>query len=196
MQNKTIAELRADMAALINAAKMPGIPADERMIYVTTIQQIEALIERMTADERIPSHPTPPPPPPRKTPTTVSSATPPPPAARPRRTIEDADCIPIVEASLEGGTKRVKIEWGHGKADLLTEGEARSRFTSCLRDLAESRMAKVGRMADLRQYMSFSRARGYYAALTEFWGAPPTALQLAIAPLGRTKSEIFDMIRA
>lgn len=195
MPNKTLEDLLQERDQVLRASKLPGIPADEKLIYTQTIMAIDKAIEDKAAARRAPFVPD------------FASAPAPVPVpetvkghqfrqhAKPRNEPEDADCIPVVQADISNGTKRVRIEWGHGKADVLTEGDARSRFTTALRDLAESRMAKAERWNDLERYVSFQRAVAYYQALTEFWEAPPSAGQLGIAPLGKVRTEIFSRIQ-
>lgn len=204
MPNKTIEDLLRERDQVLAASKLPGIPTDERLIYTQTIMAIDKAIEAKKASARATTKPP-------SAPNAIPTPAPPIVAAEqgysnahgytpPRRQAqrpepEDAECVPIVQADISTGMKRVKIEWGHGKADILTEGEARSRFTTALRDLAESRMARMERWDDVERYVSFQRAVAYYEALTEFWEAQPSAGQLGIAPLGKVRTEIFSRIQ-
>lgn len=215
MPNKTLEQYQAEIEQLRAAMTLPGVKPDEAAIYSETIQKIEGRIIDMLRAAQVPvtgkQRPEAAAPPQAPaTPAIRPAATatdrkeePPIPVRviragidKPRHTSQQpaATDTPVLAAILTGSQKQVLIEWGHGKSDLLTEGEARSRFTTALRDLAESRMAKLGRYDDLTRYITFSRAIAYYRALTEFWAAPPTAQQLAIAPMGRLKQEIFEMI--
>lgn len=205
MPNKTIEDLLLERDQVLKASKIAGIPADERLIYAQTIMAIDKAIEAKKAAARTTTEP---PSAPKAIPTPAQPSVPAEPVysnahvyTPPRRQAqrpepEDAECVPIVQAEISTGMKRVKIEWGHGKADVLTEGEARSRFTTALRDLAESRMARMERWDDVERYVSFQRAVAYYEALTEFWEAPPSAGQLGIAPLGKVRTEIFSRIQS
>lgn len=195
-KNKTVEALRAEAALVQRALLIPGVPEDEKRIYSDTLIKINNEIAAKLAIQSSSNAPEPsvegasektihttviragitPP----RTPATASATPPPEP--------------PVISGGSGGAQKQVVIHWGEGASDLFTEGEARGRFTTALRDLAASRMAKIGRMNDIPQYTTFSRAVAYYRALTEFWATPPTAQQLAIAPLGRLKQEIFEMI--
>lgn len=197
MPNKTIEDLLQERDQVLSASKIPGIPDDEKLIYIQTIMAIDKVIEsKKAAARQAPFTPAPAQVPVLEPdPVTIAQhqfrRT-----ATPKPEPEDAECIPIVHADISTGMKRVKIEWGHGKADMLTEGEARSRFTTALRDLAETRMAKAERWNDVERYVSFQRAVAYYQALTEFWDAPPSAGQMGIAPLGKVRTEIFSRIQS
>lgn len=204
-KNKTVEQMRAEVDALSKAMLLSGVPDDEKKIYTDTIIKINKAIEAELQRQSGTSAPLPfrggdgggvstPIPttviragitPPRTAAATSNTPTAPPPPD-----------TPIIAAVITGATKQVVIHWGEGAYDVFTEGEARGRFTTAMRDLAASRMAKLGRMNDIPQYTTFSRAVAYYRALIEFWAAPPTAQQLAIAPLGRLKQEIFEMITA
>lgn len=207
-KNKTVEQMRAEVDALSKAMLLPGVPDDEKKIYTDTIIKINKAIEIELQQRQSgittpsPSGPGPvwveqggPVPP---IPTTVIRAG----IDRPRqaqqpvapRAATPPPETPVIAAVITGATKQVVIHWGEGAYDVFTEGEARGRFTTAMRDLSASRMARLGRMSDIPQYTTFSRAVAYYRALTEFWAAPPTAQQLAIAPMGRLKQEIFEMI--
>jgi len=97
-------------------------------------------------------------------------------------------------APLGGEPKKVRIQWGNGGIDTITEGMCRSRFTSALRDLAESTYAEKERYDDLRYYTTFHRACGYYRGLTALWGRQPTARDLGLGVLSRVRATIMDMI--
>lgn len=214
MQNKSLQQYQAEIEQLRAAMQIPGVPPDEAAIYANTIQKIEAKIIDL---HRAAPQPTAKELPATKPPSNsgegmgvgsnrAADTTPIPVRViragidKPRHSQPTAPAsdekphIPVLAAVLTGGLKQVLIEWGHGKSDLLTEGEARSRFTTALRDLSESRMAKLERYDDLARYITFSRAVAYYRVLIEFWLSPPTPRQLAINPLSRVRETIFDMI--
>jgi len=90
--------------------------------------------------------------------------------------------------------RKVKIAWEEGKTETLMEGQVRSRFVTTLRDLVNSRHAAEERWDALAQYVSFSRAVTYYRALRIFWSGDPSAAQLRIQLVGKTKETIFHMI--
>lgn len=202
-KNKTVEQMRAEVDALSKAMLLPGVPDDEKKIYTDTIIKINKAIEAELQRQSGPPSPLPfrgvdggvvstP------IPTTVIRAG----IDRPRHAKQPVAPkaappppeTPVIAAVITGSTKQVVIHWGEGAYDVFTEGEARGRFTTAMRDISASRMARLGRMSDIPQYTTFSRAVAYYRALTEFWAAPPTAQQLAIAPMGRLKQEIFEMI--
>lgn len=219
MPNKTIEQYQAEIEQLSRAAALPGVPEEEKAIYAETIRRIEGkIIELHRAAPATPA-PAATAPPPQK-PTPRKEELPPIPITvikagqassrgnsnqQENAHITAIKPIPTMGAGAGGGAriagviiadrKTVVIDWGHGRTDTLTEGEARGRFTTSLRDLAESRMARRGRMEDIRQYVTFDRAVAYYRALTEFWLSAPTPQQLEIWPLGKIRSEIFEMIQ-
>lgn len=212
MHNKTLEQYTAEKRQLSSAMELPGVTEAERNIYAETIQRIHRAIEAMRQPAALPA------PQPRIAATTgaprqegqpipirkIRADAPlmghaplasnpatfaPPPA--PDRVGQEA---PVIVADLTGNKKLVTIQWGYGKTEILTEGEARSRFTTCMRDLAGSRMARIGRLIELRTYITFSRATAYYRALAEFWSAAPTAAQLELTPMSDIRRRIFEMI--
>jgi len=155
---------------------MPSVPA-----FTTPRQEGQPIpIRKIRADAPVMGH----------APLASNSATFTPPPAQ-DRVGQDA---PVIVADLTGNKKLVTIQWGYGKIEVLTEGEARSRFTTCMRDLAGSRMARIGRLIELRTYITFSRATAYYRALAEFWNAAPTAAQLELTPMSEVRRRVFEMI--
>lgn len=92
------------------------------------------------------------------------------------------------------GPVKVIIEWASGDVDELTEGECRSRFTSALRDLAESRYVAEGRWHDLPRYQTFANAVAYYRGLTLIRRQAPTARELGLGALGAVRSKVFGMV--
>lgn len=193
-REKTVTEYQAEIIQLQKAADLPGVDAAERKIYFDTIRRIESKIATITA--RLNTTPAPPANP------VVSHNDPIPirvikPAPKPLRAIPvatDPDNIPVISATITAATPSVTIIWGPDDSDTVTEGEARSRFTTALRDLADSRLVKIGRIDAISSYITFHRAVAYYRALIEFWGEPPTAQQLAIAPLKGVRGFVFEKI--
>lgn len=190
---KTIDQYEAEIAKIRQAAILPGVTADEQRIYDATILRIQRIIDaaKLTKPAEIKR--------PRQIvdaqgdPVRTELPGPPAPRAAVRRAQASA-ASPAISAPISAEMKRVEIDWGHGKVETLTEGECRGRFTTALRDLAKSRMARLERFDDIGQYIMFDRACGYYRGLIEFWGEPPTAFQLDMHPLGRVKTIIFNMV--
>lgn len=219
MPNKTIEQYQAEIDALRRAAAIPGVPDDEKAIYAETIRRIESkIIDLHRAAPAAPAPTATPPQQPKPTPRkeelppipiTVIKAGQRREASRPSQPDNAPIAANTPPSPLGGGAgggariagvivadrKTVLIDWGAGRTDTLTEGEARGRFTTALRDLAESRMVRLGRLEDIRQYITFDRAVTYYRALTEFWLSPPTPQQLQIWPLSKVRSEIFELIQ-
>lgn len=193
---KTVEQMRAEIETIEKAMRLPGVPDDEKQIYAATIAKIQTAIAASETAKPFPAG------------GVVSNVTETPiPITKIRAGIDKprthgADLrkgnpypdSPVIAAVVTSGAKNVVIHWGEGAYDVFTEGEARGRFTTALRDLTESRMARLGRWDDLPQYTTFGRAVAYYRALIEFWNAPPTAQQLAIAPLKGNKAIIFERI--
>lgn len=197
-REKTVAEYQAEILQLQKAAALPGVDAAERKIYIDTIRRIEAKIANIISTSK------------------AASAAPPALPPEPVKSGSDQGPIPIriikpgsksitpqapagaettvVTANIIAATPLVTIVWDQSHSDTLTEGEIRSRFTTALRDLAESRLVKIGRIDAIQSYITFQRAVVYYRALMEFWGEPPTAQQLAIAPLKGTRAIVFEKI--
>lgn len=193
-QPKSVSDLRAQLDTLTKALANPTATTEEKQIYSDTIIKIQNKIGELTSTRAPEPPPGQQPPIPIRVikaglalqlpnPATISAQ----PGTQPR-------IVNQVEATTAAGSPLVRIDWGYGQIDHLTEGEARSRFTTCLRDLSESRLAAQGRLADLPQYRSFARGVAYYQALTHFWSAPPTALQLNISTKSPLKKAIFEMI--
>lgn len=204
--------MQAEIASLQKAMQLPGVPDDERQIYAATISRIQSAIDAAkqikppAPSERATTSPLPfrggdgggvSPDGGATIPITKIRAG----IDKPRMHGADLrkgnpypDDRPVIAAVISGGAKQIVIHWGEGAYDVFTEGEARGRLTTALRDLTESRMARLGRWDDLQQYTTFGRAVAYYRAMIEFWNAPPTAQQLAIAPLKGAKAEIFERI--
>lgn len=200
--------MQAEIEVLEKAMQLPGVPDDERKILAATIDRIKAAIEASQQMQQTTTSE------PASTihsqfnervipqddgaiPVTKIRAGANPPrmhGADLQKGNPYPDDRPVIAAMVTAGAKQVVIHWGEGAYDIFTEGEARGRLTTALRDLTESRMARLGRWDDLQQYTTFGRAVAYYRAMIEFWNAPPTAQQLAIAPLKGAKAEIFERI--
>lgn len=187
MKNEQILKLEKALA-------VKGLPADERELFEATLRKLRAEVPEQIMKANLP----------RPQPVQAfqaivqepiaQSA----PAAPKRRPIYDHEDMPTVtvEAVTGPGKPKVTIVWqDEGRtAETVTEGEARSRFTSCLRDLRNSKRAQQERWDDLALTIGFYRLCTYYKALTAFWGAPPSPQQLEINPLGRVSAHIFNMI--
>lgn len=195
-REKTVAEYQTEIAQLQKAAELPGVDAAERKIYLDTIRRIESKIAAVRAR----SNTTPPPAPPANPaahandPIPIRVIKPVPQNLRAIPVATEPDNIPVISATITATTPSVTIIWGPDHSDTMTEGEARSRFTTALRDLVESRLVKIGRIEAIQSYITFHRAVAYYRALIEFWGEPPTAQQLAIAPLKGMRGFVFEKI--
>lgn len=194
---KTLSEYQDELAKLQKALKSPNIDAAEKRIYEDTISRIRSAMQSITSRQA-----------PAAGRTTAA-------ANKPERdgmivttkikagitplrmntntVAADAE-TPVITADITGGNRLVTIQWNSEASDTFTEGEVRSRFTTALRDLAESRLAKQGRFSDIPQYIIFQRAVAYYQALSIFWGSAPTAAQLNLTPLSRVKQTIFELI--
>lgn len=209
MPDKTLEQYQRQIDALRKALALPNLPDDERRIHEDTIRKIQ---DRIAAMEAAPA-PQPPaqrhsaPTERRSYPKTAGQDSQPAQrvtfrtivAGKPEETtVTPAQPVdsPMIYAASERATRTVTIDWGHGRADNLTEGECRGRFTTALRDLANSRLARQGRMRDIPAYLTFQRAVAYYHGLCLLWGHTPSPLELEIHPLGRKKAEIFEMIAA
>lgn len=184
-QPKTLESLEAELKKLNKALALPNIDEGERNIYRSAIAEIEKRISRLQAQPEQPTAPEPPQPIPVAVRRPVKTPIPSGAAAEPVS----------ITAVATGGARTVEINWGNNNRDILTEGDARSRFTTALRDLAHSRMARMGRFEDITQYITFDRACAYYRALSVFWGSPPTPAQLQIVALSAERRQIFKMIQ-
>jgi hypothetical protein len=101
-----------------------------------------------------------------------------------------------VTANLAAQKPTVTITWSDSTISTHTEGDARSKFTSLLRDLDNSTLAEQSRFDFMRTYRTYDRAKAYYKALAAFWSHNPTARELELTPLSTRKSTIFNMIVA
>lgn len=172
---------------LEKALAVKGLPADERELFEATLRKLRAEAPEQIMKANLPRQQL------VQEPSEQTA-----PAAPRRRPIYDHEDMPTVtvEAVTGPGKPKVTIVWqDEGRtAETVTEGEARSRFTSCLRDLRNSKRAQQERWDDLALTIGFYRLCTYYKALTAFWGAPPTPKQLEITPLGGVSTHIFNMI--
>jgi hypothetical protein len=202
------------ISTLRRALSLPNLPADEAGLHRETIARIQKKIEaldshkppaappaaaqpqRRAATEPIvvydrPAAPTP----------TASAATKPPASAghRQAKPVYDPEDVPeiTVEApAMPGGARRAKVVWQDDDrtTEYLTEGEARSRFTSYLRDCADGKRAQQERWDDVKQSLCFYRLCTYYRVLSAFWGTAPTPQQLEIAPLRGSRATVFSLL--
>ena len=179
---------------LEKALAVKGLPSDERELFEATLRKLRAEVPETIQAANLPRQQ----PAIAFQPIVQEPAAQPAPAAPKRRPIYDHEDMPTVtvEAGPGPGKSKVTIVWqDEGRtAETVTEGEARSRFTSCLRDLRNSKRAQQERWDDLALTIGFYRLCTYYKALTAFWGAPPTPKQLEITPLGGVSTHIFNMI--
>ncbi|TXH45504.1 MAG: hypothetical protein E6Q97_31525 [Desulfurellales bacterium] len=186
--------------------QLPGVPADEKRLYEATIRRIESELQQATSVQQ----------PEKKAPAAKINAveivledyssgeqfanvpTSIPTRAKKNTQVFDCEDMPeiTIEAATAPGPRRVKVVWQDDDRteEYLTEGEARSRFCSYLRDVSESRRAEQERWADVKCSLSFYRLCTYYQVLTAFWGEPPTPKQLDIAPLNAAKKTVFEML--
>jgi len=187
--NKTKSELLNDLLQMRQALEIQGLDEAEKKIYRSTISKIQAQLKNCEE------------PPPASKGTlhtlrpaaSVHSSTPENQAITPQHDPERRE-MGVIIAIASGQQKRVMIKW---KADsvILSEGETRSRFTTALRDLANSRYAQQQRWQDVQLYVTYARACTYYLALMEFWQEAPTPQQLALSSMSAKRQRIFEMIR-
>ena len=114
------------------------------------------------------------------------------------RTANTSDSVAtevFVIAEIGKGGKVATIQWADGSTSTLSEGTARSRFSSALRDLCESTYAQQDRFGDLIYYRTWHRAVGYYSALAALWGRQPSARELDLLPMSRVRATVFQMIQ-
>lgn len=200
--HKSTQELQAQIKVLETGMAQSSTTPDRIRIYQNTIAKIKAIIQqRQTAEQSTaaskPAHV----PANRQTgPTNIAidfSATP-----RPGMTIDlhenkAADMPKVqfeVKANLAAQKPTVTITWSDATISTHTEGDARSKFISLLRDLNNSTLAEQSRFDYMRTYRTYDRAKAYYKALAAFWGHNPTARELDLTPLSARKSTIFNMI--
>lgn len=200
-KQKTLSEYQEELAKLEKALATPGLDDLERKIYTDTIDRIKTQMQMVSANEAPTKQAKPNKPPARphsertteapNIPTTQIKA-----GVTPLRmsVFSEKDEAPVISVQLSGAIKNVTIKWNSDKSDTLTEGETRSRFTTALRDLSESRLVKQDRYQDVPGYIVYQRAVAYYRALAEFWGEAPSAAQLNLTPMSRVRNTLFEMI--
>ena len=107
----------------------------------------------------------------------------------------------VIYATGSGSTRLVRIEWIGGKKEAvtLTEGQTRSRFTSTLRDCAESQPAVRENWEKLMESQSFQNLVTYYRALALF--PRPSGEAMATMEdigkghfLGRVRGKIWELV--
>lgn len=90
---------------------------------------------------------------------------------------------------------RITITWPDGYTITVNETEARSRFTSTLRDTTALRLVQQGRFEAMWRWSSPWRAAGYYQALTALRGGqPPTLRDLGINRPNDLTKTVFEKI--
>ncbi len=192
---KSLQELETELATVQRAINAPGVDPAEKQLYQRGAERIEAAI----AAKRKAATPDP------DKSTNLDNVRPirPQTQPKPRKKQEAVQIQPeeemgVITAITSGTIKRVMIKWKAGEEAeplILTEGETRSRFTTALRDLVNSRFAAQERWEDVKAYVTYAKACTYYLALIEFWGYAPTAQQLELATMGAARQQIFLMIR-
>jgi hypothetical protein len=108
----------------------------------------------------------------------------------------------VIYATGSGSTRLVRIEWVGGKKEAvtLTEGQIRSRFTSTLRDCAESQPAVRENWEKLVESQSFRNLVTYYRALALL--PRPSGEEMATMEdigrgcfLGRARVKLWELIQ-
>ncbi len=202
--HKTTQELQAEIEVLENGMAQPSTTPDRIRIYQNTIAKIKGIIKQRQEDAQstaaskpadVTTY--------RQTgPTNIKVDVSP--GTKPGMTIDlheqrVADMPKVqfeVTANISATRPTVTINWSDGTQSTHTEGDARSKFTSILRDLNNSNLAEQGRFDQIRTYRTYDRAKAYYKALAAFWGHNPSARELEITPLSIRKATIFNMIVA
>lgn len=217
----SIEEMQTQIRQLKTTINLPGVPDDEKAIYMATIQRIQSEIDARTGPVS-----TPPPPPVQPQP--IKTTTPPPPPPPPLYFTPpvgggagggvDTAAPPLKPSIIHAGGQHpvnskqpmsatiqadhdadpynpaVRITWADGYTISVTETEARGRFVSTLRDTCGLRLVQKGRYDAMWRWSSPWRAAGFYQALTHFYGAPPTMAQLGINRPGEITRHIFQLI--
>lgn len=212
MQKYSDQQIKDQIATLQKALKVPNIPADEAAMHRKLVARLEAELQRRKTQQP----PAPRPAPPLAEPTPIAERPPMRPVSEslvtgvgvePRsgilspvkdRTANTSDSVAtevFVNAEIGKGGKVATIQWADGSNSTLSEGAARSRFSSALRDLCESTYAQQDRFGDLIYYRTWHRAVGYYSALAALWGRQPSARELDLLPMSRVRSTVFQMIQ-
>lgn len=212
MQKYSDQQIAEQIATLQKALKVPNIPADEAAMHRKLIARLEAELQRRKTQQ--PPAPRPAPLPPteanpiaeRPTMRPVSESLVTGVGVEPRsgvittvnRNANTSDSVAtevVVTAEMAKGGKVATIQWADGSSSTLSEGAARSRFSSALRDLCESTYAQQDRFGDLIYYVTWHRAVGYYSALAALWGRQPSARELELLPMSRVRATVFQMIQ-
>ena len=202
--HKSIQDLQNEISVLENGMAQSSATPDRIRIYQNTIAKIKAIIQQRqaAAQSNAASKPADVPVYRQTGPTNIKIDVSP--GTKPGMTIDlheqRAVDMPKVQfevtANLAAQKPTVTITWSDATISTHTEGDARSKFTSLLRDLNNSNLAEQGRFDLMRTYRTYDRAKAYYQALAAFWGHNPTARELEIIPLSMRKATIFNMIVA
>jgi BRCT domain type II-containing protein len=202
--HKTTQELQAEIEVLENGMAQKSATPDRIRIYQNTIAKIKGIIKQRQEDAQPTAASKP------ADMTTYRQAGPTnikidvSPGTKPGMTIDlheqrvvDMPKVQFeVTANLAAQKPTVTITWSDATISTHTEGDARSKFTSLLRDLDNSTLAEQSRFDFMRTYRTYDRAKAYYKALAAFWGHNPTARELDLTPLSTRKATIFNMIVA
>lgn len=212
----TIAEMETQIRELQKTMQIPGVPADEIVIYKATIERIQQQIKLQISAAEHPQTPgklqpvTPPigggaygtviraltmdeyqSNPPAMTPITTRHAGPAPTAGPITSRIE-------VEHNTDPHNPRIIITWSDGYTITVDETAARSNFTNRMRDTCNLKcVSKENRLEKIWKYDAPWRAAGFYQALTWFWdGKPPALQQIGITRPTETYRRIFGIVAA
>lgn len=199
--------MQAEIKQLRQALQLPNVPADEIEIYRSTIARIQDEINaRQPKEPAVTEEQRQPPVAPmgHNTPQMGGQG------GRGVRVIapgHTARLSPDQQQAMQrtsisvpdsaAGPATVTIHWPDADWGPVTytEAEARGRFTTALRDLAESKRAAQGRFDQLPRYTTWWRAVVFYRALCHFWGSPPDRQQLEIRQRSETYITIFTMLQ-
>lgn len=200
----SIEEMQAQIAQLQRTLSLPGVPDDEKAIYRATIQKIQ---EKINATQPLRTEEK------RQPPVAPMGHNTPQIGGQEGRGVRviapghTARLSPDQQQAMQrtsisvpdsaAGPATVTIHWPDADWGPVTytEAEARGRFTTALRDLAESKRAAQGRFDQLPRYTTWWRAVVFYRALCHFWGSPPDRQQLEIRQRSDTYITIFTMLQ-
>lgn len=87
----------------------------------------------------------------------------------------------VISADFVAATREMTIMWQDGYEFIGNEAIIRSRFTSVVRDLVNSKLARQGRVDQLNTLTGYWRAIGFYKALTTIWGKAPSLKELGVS---------------
>lgn len=223
MQQFSIEQMQSQIRELQRAIDTPGTPPDEIQMHRELIQYIQKQIAIRQAAQHGPVTPPPPPAPPQQikhnnppevdparllkrintanqqqTTNNQQPATVRAPGKQDTLTAAQLNDLQQTQlhADLNATPPIVAIQWPAWDWGIktYTEADARGRYTTALRDLAESKLAEQGRYDHMTRYTTWWRAIHYYRALTTFWGAPPTRQQLQIRNRTERYIHIFQLI--